>query len=283
MQNTTQIHATVAGDIHFEEAYRRYSDVVITALLENKEQSRRLADTQGEAGRKLQAAEVARLIEANRPKSTVTGLQGLYERGTEYAQSLVEAGTNASHVAYDAAQRGMGVATKLGHQVMEMAHEGAVAAESALKSSGISDLVDGAIHKVSNMVDDIAGSVERFVVQELEEAERVRRLGSSNETQAILNARATSSLIKAIGFPFYNPTFEPNASYGTVLLEELERSRRIWQDASGKVAIVNAHELAEVVKDSVRLLKTSGHLNIPREETKLQEIAGVPKASRLQM
>jgi len=255
---------------HFSEAYRRYSDVQITTKLEEQEQLRRLADTTGEVYKKANAMAISKMLQDRRQP-------GLYERGSEYASSLlsasIQAGKNAtqvvleaSHRVQDAAIRGAEATQDAVIMAQDLAHQGVEYAQALSIKSGVSNLIHGAVDKVSDMWDDVSYAFALAKLAELEELERDRRMTSDHESRAVLNAQKAASLIKELGFPFYNPTFEPNSFYGTKMLEEIERNRRIMSDSVGHVGIVNAQGVAEVVKDSVRLLKTSGHLNIPGKE-----------------
>jgi len=281
---TTQVHPDAqlfgANDAdHFSEAYRRYSDVQITTRLEEQEQLRRLADPTGEAYRKINATAVSSILPHDNDK-------GLYERGTEYASSLLssslELGKSATHFAMDAghkvqdaAIRGVEATQDAVIKAQEMAHQGVELAQSMAEKSGISSLIHGAIDKVNDIWEDVSSTFVWAKVVELEEAERERRILSDNESRSILNAQKLSGLVKDL--EIYKPAEEPNTLYGTKLLEEMERSRRVWQDTTGRTAIVNAQGVAEVVKDSVRLLKTSGHLSIPTDKDQFN--AAAPRAS----
>jgi len=281
MQNTpvhADIHTLASADEPFGEAYRRYSDVLIATTLEQKEQMRRLADLEEQENRKLIASKASHLI-SERNSTLINDFveahssKGLYERGAEYASSLLRASSDATHSALEAGQKSIETAQELGHLVAVKAASATHLAQDVVsKANAIvhqgADIVRSAYGKVADIWEDLSDTITWARVVEIEELERERRLQSNSEARAVLNAQKVSALIKDLGTPFYRPTFEPNVNYGTQLLEELERSRRIWEDSTGKIAIVNAQGVSDIVKDSVRLLKTSGHISIPDVEAK---------------
>lgn len=259
-------------DEHFGENYRRYSDVMITSSLEERERLRRLVDAEEEMVRKENAKKVSRILHEKNSTfisdfvSAHSG-KGLYKRGAEYASSLLHASSDVTHAAFEAGQKGIETTQQVAQDVVskasEIAYQGAELAQSVVESSGVVGLIRSALGKVADLWDDLSETITWARVVEIEETERERRLSSNSEARAVMNAQRVSSLIKDLGRPFYRPESEPSINYGTQLLEDLERNRRIWEDSTGHVAIVNAQGVAEIVKDSVRLLKTSGHLNIP--------------------
>jgi len=266
IQEAPQVHADVhlfaSGDDHFEEAYRRYSDVLITTSLEEREKLRRLSDKAGEESRRSNSAKVADIIQQKNNSGMINEFveahssKGIYEIGAQYASSLLSASSDATHAA-----------SEIGHMVASKAnayaHQGAEMAQAVADNIGFSGLVKSAFSKVSDLWEDLSDTLTWARIVEIEEIERERRMQSSSEARAVLNAQKVSSLIKELGLPFYRPSSEPSSYYGTQLVEDMERTRRIWEDSTGKVAITNAQGVSEIVKDSVRLLKTSGHLNIP--------------------
>lgn len=167
-------------------------------------------------------------------------------------QTAQNLGAQAQQVAHNTAAGAQNLANQTIEKTKDLTHQAQVAAGNAIASA--QNVGEQVIEKAKDIKEDIQESIAPTTTWNqsglLEEAERQSRSNAQLGSNRFALALQTSALVKAeiiARNPNYSAASEPNYHYGTAVLEETERLRRIVSDKTSPVARINAKRTAAII------------------------------------